>query len=61
MSYRGTPRLWYTFGPVSTAFDAKSVVKIYYDVPVTPATKLKNCKVRTGLIQTFLNKIVDSR
>ena len=53
LSYRGSKRLSYTYGPASVTLDPKSVMKINCHVPITSATKLKNYKARNELIQTY--------
>ena len=53
LSYRGTKRLWYTYGPATVTLDPKSVVKINCHVPIRSATKLKKHKVRNELIPTY--------
>ena len=52
LSYRGTPRLSYTFVP-AIMLDTKSEVKINYHVPITSGTKFRIN------IDIFLNKILD--
>ena len=59
MSYRGTPRLWYTFSPAFITLGTKTVAKINYHVPIKSAAKLKKHKAEIVNTNIFLNKSLD--